>query len=103
MEERFRWYEIADKLLPDRYRDCTELCVIPTIEDNIFLSRGMRYRNVPERPYEFVVVDSPAYDSQLDRSKTCNLDFLHLVRQSDQPISGLIDMRVSTVFVCQCL
>ena len=103
MEEHFQWYEIADKLLPDRYRDCTELRLSPTIEDNISLFRGVRYRDVPERPYEFVFVDGPAYDSQVDGDKTCNLDFLHLVRQSDQPISGLIDKRVSTVFVCQRL
>lgn len=103
MEEHGEWFRIAEKLLPSNYRNCAELCLSPTVEDHISLFRGMRYRNVPDRRYEFVFVDGPAYDSPLDGAKTCDLDYLHLVRQSDRPIAALIDKRVSTVFVCQRL
>jgi len=103
MEEHCEWYRIADGLLPEHYRNCAELCLSPTVEDYISLFRGLRYRDVPDRPYDFVFVDGPAYDSPLDGAKTCDLDFLHLVRRSDRPIAALIDKRVSTVFVCQRL
>lgn len=103
MEEIRKWSDMAKELLPDVYSDRVEIVLSPTIEDYFSIFRGMRYRDVPQREYDFVFVDGPKFISPRDNHPTCDFDYLHILQNSKVPVAGLIDQRTSTVFVLQQL
>jgi predicted O-methyltransferase YrrM len=103
MEEHAQWLDQSRALLPERLRRYVEFCLSPTVEDCFSLFRGVRYREVPERPYDFVFVDGPNYQALTDGAMTFDFDLLHLLRRADWPVSALIDKRVSTCYVLQQL
>lgn len=101
MEEYGEWLEMSRGLLPEVYHDFVDFQLSDTVEDQFSLFRGVRYRDIPARPYDFVFVDGPKYHSPLDGTPTFDFDFLHVLRTADHEVSGLIDKRVSTCFVLQ--
>lgn len=103
MEEIAEWANMAEDLLPVIYRKNVEIVVSPTVEDCFSIFRGVRYRDVPQREYDFVFVDGPKYRSPNDNHPTFDFDYLHILRHSHIAVAGLIDQRVSTVFVLQQL
>lgn len=103
MEECLEWAAMAKELLPGIYRNNVEILVSPTVEDYYSIFRGMRYRDIPRREYDFVFIDGPNYRSPRDNQMTFDFDYLHILRNSKVPLAGLIDQRVSTVFVLQQL
>jgi hypothetical protein len=103
MEEISEWAEMAENLLPEIYRNNVEIVVSSTVEDYFSVFRGVRYRDVPKRNYDFVFVDGPKYVSPHDNHPNFDFDYLHVLRNSKIPVAGLIDQRVSTVFVLQQL
>ena len=103
MEEHEGWFSLAKNILPEAYRHVVELCLSGVCEDSFSLFRGVRYANVPERPYDFVFVDGPKYVSPLDGHRTFDFDFLHVLLRVEGPVAALIDKRVSTCFVLQQL
>ena len=62
MEELSKWADMAKQLLPDVYSDRVEIVLSPTVEDYFSVFRGMRYRDVPKRDYDFVFVDGPKFN-----------------------------------------
>ncbi len=103
MEEIVEWADMAENLLPEVYRNRVDIVVSPTVEDYFSMFRGMRYRDVPKREYDFVFVDGPKYVSPYDNHPNFDFDYLHILRNSKTAVAGLIDQRVSTVFVLQQL
>jgi hypothetical protein len=101
MEENAQWLEVAERLLPDAYRAYVDFRLSPTIEDHYSIFRGVRYKDVPERAYDFVFVDGPNYRSPIDDTPTFDLDFLHVLSKSKNSVAGLVDKRVSSCFVFQ--
>jgi hypothetical protein len=101
MEEYDNWLEMSRRLLPAAYQPYVDFRLSDTIEDRFSLFRGVRYRDVPERAYDFIFVDGPKYHSPVDGTPTFDFDFLHVLRSSTKPVAGLIDKRVSTCFVLQ--
>ena len=103
MEENDEWLIMSQNLLPSEYNQYVDFCLSDTVEDYFSLFRGMRYRDVPDRPYEFIFIDGPKYHSPIDNVPTFDFDLLHIIRNSDIFVSGLIDKRLSTCFVLQQL
>lgn len=103
MEEHEEWLDMSRKLLPDRFAEYVDFRLSGVMEDHYSLFRGVRYQHIPDRAYDFVFVDGPKYVSPVDGAMTFDFDFLHVLRSTKQPIGGLIDKRVSTVFVLQQL
>lgn len=101
MEEDPGWFDMANRLLPERLRKYTDIRLSPTVEDGYALFRGMRYRDVPERPFEFVFVDGPGTRAHSDGTRTFDFDFLHVVRRSDTPVGGIVDGRLTTCYALQ--
>jgi hypothetical protein len=101
MEEVADWHKEVVRIFPDQYRSYVDFVLSPTIMDGFSVFRGVRYRDVPERPYSFVFVDGPAYDATDGSGKTCCFDLIHLLRRSDVPVAAMVDTRVSTVYVLQ--
>lgn len=101
MEEHAQWLDMARELLPQEYQPYVDFKLSKTVDDSYSLFRGVRYRDVPARPYDFVFVDGPKYHSPSDGTPTFDFDFLHVLREAQGSVAGLIDKRVSTCFVLQ--
>jgi predicted O-methyltransferase YrrM len=103
LEEEPRYFEDAKSLFPPAYAQYVELVLSPRIEDYYGMFRGVRYRDVPSRPYDFVFIDGPNYLAPTDGSVTFDFDLLHLLRYAEHEVYAIIDKRVTTCFVLQRL
>ena len=101
MEEDKKWFDMANELLPDSLRKYVDIRLSATVEDGYAIYRGMRYRDVPGRPFEFVFTDGPSTRAPSDGTRTFDFDYLHTVRHSDIPVGGIIDGRLTTCYVMQ--
>lgn len=101
MEEVGEWLDMSRKLLPDLYHPYVDFRLSDTVDDSFSLFRGVRYRDVPLRDYDFVFVDGPKYKSPIDGVPTFDFDFIHVLLHSNKTVSGLVDKRVSTCFALQ--
>ena len=101
MEESELWFEMAARLLPDSLREHVDLLLSPRVEEGYLVFRGVRYRDVPDRRYEFVFTDGPSTKAPSDGTRCADFDYLHVVRNADHPVFGIIDKRLSTCYVLQ--
>lgn len=101
MEEIEEWHSVAKELLPEILKKYVDCILSPATEDYHAFFRGIRYKDVPDRPYEFVFVDGPNTKSKLDSSQTFDFDFIRVVKKSQGNVCGIIDMRHSTCYVLQ--
>jgi len=101
MEEFDEWLDMSQRLLPTQYHPYVDFRLSETVEDRFSLFRGVRYRDVPDKRYDFVFVDGPKTASPEDGTPTFDFDFLHILRTAEHPMFALIDKRVSTCFVLQ--
>ena len=103
MENIPKYHEQAKKLFPERLLPYTDLRQSEKVEDSYYLFRGVRYREIPERPYSFVYVDGPKTSIEDPvtgkKTKTFNMDLIRVVEQSTVPVYALVDTRISTCFV----
>lgn len=103
MEEEPLYFEQARALFPRAYAAYVELIQSPRVEDHFGMFRGVRYRDVPQRQYDFVFVDGPSYIAPSDGSVTFDFDLVHLLRKAEHDVYAVIDKRVTTCFVVQRL
>lgn len=103
MEEHEEWLEMSKSLLPSQYESYVDFELSETIEKTFSLFRGVGYKNIPKRDYDFVFIDGPSYYSPRDGVPTFDFDFLSVLDISNKPVAALIDKRVSTCFVLQQL
>lgn len=100
MESVERWFETARKNLPEKYADVVELVLGPRVKYEFLFFRGYRHSNIPPLDYDFVFLDGPSYDDENGGSFCA--DVFHVAETSSAPvIRGVIDTRVSSVFVLQ--
>ena len=100
MEESETWYRHAVENQPPELP--VDLVLSGTVEDTFSLFRGIRYRHIPERAYDFVFVDGPTYRTE-DGEITFDFDLIRLVANATGPLRAIIDKRISTCFVLQRL
>jgi|SRR3989338_2214164 len=98
MEENKDFYDVAcGALSQTSLKKYVDIVFSSTVEDSHSIFRGMRYKDIPDRPYTFVFVDGP-YPREL-----FDFDFVHVVKNSknNEQICGIIDMRHSTCYAMQ--
>jgi predicted O-methyltransferase YrrM len=101
MEDLEPWYEMAVRLLPEELVGYTDLRLSPKVEAGYTIFRGVRYAEVPKRRYDFMFIDGPGTLAPSDRTRSCDFDFVDVVRQSDHPVSAVIDGRLTSCYVLQ--
>lgn len=101
MEDKEKWFRIAEDLLPPDLAPYVDLVLSPRVEDGWYIFRGIRYESVPDRKYDFVFVDGPDFDSLTDGKLTFDFDLIRVVERSDHPVYAIVDDRLSTSFVYQ--
>jgi hypothetical protein len=103
MEEHEEWLSMSRDLLPKEYQSLVDFRLSGTTEDKFSLFRGVRYKDIPDRKYDYVFIDGPSYRSPEDGIPTFDFDFLSVLQMTNKPVAGLVDKRVSTCFVMQQL
>lgn len=102
MESVEHWYETAKRNLPAKYADVVELVLGPRVKYEFLFFRGYRHSNIPSLDYDFVFLDGPSYEDENGGSFCA--DVFHVVETSSAPVvRGVIDTRVSSVFVLQAV
>jgi len=101
MEELEFYYNMSLELLPEYLHPYVEFKLSPRIEDYYSMFRGVRYRDLPDRPYDFVFVDGPDLHAPSDDALTFDLDYINIVKNSETPVYGIVDYRLSTSYVFQ--
>ena len=69
------WFDMAQDLMPDILRKYVDIRLSPTVEDGYMFYRGMRYKEVPDRQYDFVFTDGPSTTAPSDGTRTFDFDF----------------------------
>ena len=102
MESERSWFDLASRIIPDRYRDCVELVYGPRERYEFAFFRGYVHSNIPKHDYAFVLLDGPAFSDE--HGIACCADIFRAMELSNAPeIRGVVDGRASSVFVLQSL
>ncbi len=96
MESEKHYYDHQMDIFPKEFNDFVEIIYSPIKLYGYSFIRGTTYQDVPEYPYELVFVDGPNQVMR-EKGRMCNMDFVKILENSDNPISCVIDSRVHTV------
>ena len=101
MEDQEKWYKHARIIMPDHLKPYIDLIHSEKVEYCYSIFRGIGYKNVPERPYEFVFIDGPETTAPSDGMTSFDFDYINVVIKSNNPVYGIIDKRIGTSYVFQ--
>lgn len=99
LEELEQYHSKAQEIFPENLKKYVDFILSPKTERAYQLFRGVRYEKVPERPYDVVFVDGPTTGAPSDGHKTFDFDFLDVVSRSESPVYGIVDLRLSSMWV----
>ncbi|MGI9381437.1 MAG: class I SAM-dependent methyltransferase [Methyloligellaceae bacterium] len=101
MEEHEGWFEKASEVLPENVRDHVEIIHSPKVDGFYKIFRGVQYREIPDRDYDFVFSDGPERHSTINGDKLFDLDLVQIVRRSEKPVRAVVDNHYLTFYVLQ--
>ncbi len=101
MEEVEEWYHMAIDLIPESLAKYVDFVLSPRVEDYYSIFRGVRYRDVPNRNYEFMFIDGPNHAAPSDGDITFNFDIFKVIKKQETPVYAIVDKRVNTSYVLQ--
>ena len=101
MEEDLYWHRKAADNLPDKHREIIDLVHSPKVDGFYKLFRGVRYSEIPDRPYDFVFSDGPERHSPVNNDKLFDLDLILIVLRSNSPIYAIVDNHYLTFYILQ--
>jgi predicted O-methyltransferase YrrM len=101
MEDDRFWLENAVGRFPDELRPYVDFVHSPKVDGIYKCFRGVKYAEVPPRPYDFVFSDGPERHSPVNGDKLFNLDLLEVIRQSATPVRAIVDDHFLTSWVLQ--
>jgi hypothetical protein len=100
MESINEYYQMAQKLLPDKYKSIVQIILGERERYNYSIFRGYSHSNIPKKSYDFILLDGPSYDDE--NGSSTNMDAIKIRLISDKNyVSCVIDTRVSTAFMMQ--
>jgi len=100
MESNHYWYTVAKKNLPKKYNKYVNIIYGKRKKIEFIFYRGYYHSNIPKLDYDFIFIDGPSYNDRYGSSFCADL-LIALNYSRRQLIRGVIDTRVSTVFVLQ--
>ena len=88
MEEHKGWYDKASEVLPENVSDHVEIIHSPKVDGFYKIFRGVQYREIPDRNYDFIFSDGPERHSTVNGDKLFDLDLVQIVRRSEKTHSS---------------
>lgn len=103
MESIEEWHRQAQGILPEKYKEFTTIILGERKLFQLHMFRGYRHSNIPKHDYDFVFLDGPNYKDQ--RGLACCMDSIFVREEVSKSkiLRGVIDTRVSSVYVHQQL
>ena len=101
MEDVEFWYRHARELIPGELTPYIDLNYSPKAEFCYSIFRGVGYREIPDRDFQFAFIDGPETTAPSDEAKTFNMDLINVVQKTERPLFAVVDKRVSTCYVFQ--
>ncbi len=101
MEEDEHWHRTAAENLPENLTDIVDIIHSPKIDGFYKLFRGVRYTEIPDRPYDFIFSDGPERHSPVNNDKLFDLDLILTVLKSERPVRAIVDNHYLTFYVLQ--
>lgn len=101
MEESADWADMAREVLPAHLAERCEIIHSPKIDGTYKMFRGVRYTEIPDRPYDFVFSDGPERHSPVNNDKLFDLDLILVALRSERPIRAVVDNHYLTFYVLQ--
>lgn len=101
MEEHQEWFKKATEVLPGDVADHIDIFHSPKVDGFYKIFRGVQYREIPDRPYDFVFSDRPERHSRVNGDKLFDLDLVQIVRRSERPVRAIVDNHYLTFYVLQ--
>lgn len=101
MEEDEHWHRTAVENLPESMTGIVDIIHSPKIDGYYKMFRGVRYTEIPDRPYDFVFSDGPERHSLVNGDKLFDLDLILVVLRSDRPVRAIVDNHYLTFYVLQ--
>ena len=101
IEEDPAWHQEARSRLPEILAPYVDLVHSPKVDGFYKCFRGVQYRDIPDRPYDFVFSDGPERHSPVNNDKLFDLDLVHVVRKSTRPVRAVVDDHYLTFYVLQ--
>ena len=102
MESIPEWYDMAVKLLPEEYKDIVEIRLGKREKYEYAMFRGYSHSNIPLQNYDFIFLDGPNYNDEKGSSSCLDAIKARMI-SNVKTLNGVIDTRVSSVFVMQTL
>lgn len=96
MEDLQEYYQMARGAFPQQLKKYVDIVYSRRVEDFYQIFRGVRYEDVPERPYDFVYIDGPGTTAPSDGAKTFDFDLIRIIQRSNHPVFAIVDTRMST-------
>jgi len=104
MESEKLFFDQSVNLLPDHLKKHVDFVLSPTCFGYYSFFRGMKYKNKPDRQYDFCWIDGPWHKiSDDDGRLTFSFDFIDVLKASKGEVCGMVDGRYTTVFVLQII
>ena len=103
MESIDEWHSQAQAILPDKYKEFTSIILGKRELFQLHMFRGYCHSNIPRHDYDFVFLDGPNYKDE--RGIACCMDSIFVREEisNSKFLRGVIDTRVSSVYVHQQL
>tara|TARA_B100001057_G_C22619867_1_gene860058 strand:+ start:163 stop:936 length:774 start_codon:yes stop_codon:yes gene_type:complete len=99
LEDQEIYYNDVKQFIYPDFKNKTNLILSEVSEKVYGCFIGMGYKNIPKKNYDYIFIDGPSNFSKKYMSKTFNFDLLEIINFSNANINGLIDERVSTLYV----
>lgn len=100
MEEIKKYYDQSINLLPNFLKPFVDFRLSEVVFDYHMIFCGNRYKNIPDRKYDFCWIDGPRFNiSDKKGRSTSDFDCIYLIRDRNLNISGLVDGRIHTVYM----
>lgn len=99
MEDVAKYYEATRKTIPNDLSMFIDLRLSPSGDYRYGPFVGISYKDIPHRPYDFVLVDGPNYDAKTQ----FDADLIEVIKRSSHPVSAFVDSRTGSCFVYSLL
>ena len=101
MEDMAEWYSHAVALVPRDLAGYINLVFSERTEYCHSIFRGVGYREIPPRSYDFIFIDGPGTLAPSDNAVAFDFDYINVVRRADRPVFAILDKRLGTCYVFQ--
>jgi predicted O-methyltransferase YrrM len=101
MEDMDNWYAHAKAIIPPDLAGYIDIVLSKRTEYCHSIFRGVGYRDIPPRKYDFVFIDGPGTSAPSDNTVAFDFDYVNVVWKSERPVCAILDKRLGTCYVLQ--